>query len=163
MTLHYGHRALSRFRLLITLGTPNLGASLANIARLATANEQIRVLRTIDVNDFMQLLNQGYRNAGLKHKPCLTLKTFAAFEEKPVRGLGIIVDEASATIDADEKIGFDRNHLQLPTPRSITPPDPVYQWATDLVAECVHDSENVCPAAPLADRGCPTGDFPEQN
>jgi pimeloyl-ACP methyl ester carboxylesterase len=159
--LHYGHRALSRFRLLITLGTPNQGSSLANIARLATANEQIRVLRTIDVNDFLQLLNHGYYNTGLKHEGCFTLKTFAAFERNPTPGLGIVVSEASATAYADGSMGFYRNHLQLPTPSSITPPDPVYAWATDLVAACVHDDEDVCPAAPLSHRECPTGDFPE--
>ena len=57
----YGHAALSRFRMVITLGTPNEGSSLANLGRLATDNEQIRVLRPIDVNDFQQLVNKSIR------------------------------------------------------------------------------------------------------
>jgi pimeloyl-ACP methyl ester carboxylesterase len=141
----FGHGALSRFRMVITLGTPNEGSSLASIAQLATFNEQIRVLRPIDVNDFDQLLNKTMGEIQLKHEGCLSLRTFSAFEKVPVIGLGLIVTEQSATVDAFAKIGFDKNHLQLPKPTSST--DPVYKWATDLVSACVNNDSGVCPTA----------------
>ena len=87
----YGHAALSRFRMVITLGTPNKGSSLANLGRLLTDNEQIRVLRPIDVNDFQQLVNKSIREIQEKHDGGPSLRTFAAFEKKPVSLLGIVV------------------------------------------------------------------------
>jgi pimeloyl-ACP methyl ester carboxylesterase len=152
----YGHAALSRFRMVITLGTPNEGSSLANLGRLATDNEQIRVLRPIDVNDFQQLVNKSIREIQAKHEACPSLRTFAAFEKKPVFPLGIIVEEASATKDAFAKIGFERNHNELPKPASLD--DLVYAWATSLVADCVRNDVNACPP-PSPNPGCPGGDF----
>lgn len=152
----YGHMALSRFRMVITLGTPNEGSSLANLGRLATDNEQIRVLRPIDVNDFQQLVNKTIREIAEKHEGCPSLRTFAAFEKKPVTLLGIVVEEASATKDAFAKIGFDRNHMELPKP--VSPDDPVYGWATRLVVDCVHNNDDACPL-PSRNPSCPGGDF----
>jgi pimeloyl-ACP methyl ester carboxylesterase len=152
----FGHAALSRFRLVITLGTPNEGSSLANLGRLATDNEQIRVLRPIDVNDFQQLVNKSMREIQEKHEGCPSLRTFAAFEKKPVLLLGIIVEEASATKDAFAKIGFERNHMELPKP--VSPDDPVYAWATRLVADCVRNDNSACPL-PSQNSSCPGGDF----
>jgi pimeloyl-ACP methyl ester carboxylesterase len=152
----YGHAALSRFRMVITLGTPNEGSSLANLARLATDNEQIRVLRPIDVNDFQQLVNKSMREIQEKHEGCPSLRTFAAFEQKPVLLLGIVVEEASATRDAFARIGFQRNHMELPKPASLD--DPVYTWATRLVAICVRSDADACPQ-PIQIASCPGGDF----
>ncbi len=155
--LKYGHTALSRFRAVITLGTPNEGSSLATLASWATRNEQIRVLRPIDVNDFAQLVNKSLREIQEKHEGCLSLRSFAAFEKKPVLGLGIIVSEQSATSGAFSKIGFDRNHIELPKPVSINPVDPVYDWATTLIKHCVADMEDACPVREML--SCPAGDF----
>lgn len=152
----YGHAALSRFRMVITLGTPNEGSSLANLAQLASDNEQIRVLKPIQVNDFQQLVNKSIREIQEKHEGCPSLRTFAAFEKRPVLLLGIVVEEASATKDAFAKIGFERNHMELPKP--VSPDDPVYAWATRLVADCVRSDANACPL-PLQDPSCPGGDF----
>lgn len=153
--LRYGHTALSRFRAVITLGTPNEGSSLATLASWATSNEQIRVLRPIDVNDFAQLVNKSLREIQEKHEGCVSLRSFAAFEKRPVFGLGIIVSEQSATLDAFSKIGFDRNHIELPKP--VSPVDPVYDWATTLIRHCVTNMEDVCPAKQTL--SCPAGDF----
>jgi pimeloyl-ACP methyl ester carboxylesterase len=157
----YGHEAVSRFRMVITLGTPMNGSSLASIAQFATGNEQIRVLRPIDVNDFQQLIVSLQNDITLKRRYCVSLRTFAAFEKKPVTGVGIVVSESSATVNAYAKVGFDKNHLQLPKPSSLAPRDKVYDWATGLVAGCIKNEDTACPlivSAPGA-RSCPTGDF----
>jgi triacylglycerol esterase/lipase EstA (alpha/beta hydrolase family) len=159
----YGHAALSRFRMVITLGTPNEGSNLANLGQLFTDNEQIRVLKPIDVNDFQQLLIHMRRDIQGKHEACPSLRTFAAFEKKPVSLLlGIVVEEASATQGAFAKIGFERNHIELPKP--VSPDDPVYSWATRLVADCVRHDVNACPPPSHPppsqdDPSCPSGDF----
>jgi triacylglycerol esterase/lipase EstA (alpha/beta hydrolase family) len=156
----YGHRALSRFRMVISLGTPYQGSSLANLARLVTANEQVRVLRPVDVNDFKQLLNHTIDDLQEKHKVCETLRTFAAYEEKPMLGLGIIVDRDSATFNAYESVGFERDHKELFKPKSINPPDRVYTWATRLLASCVNKDMYTCPVLPVQQPSeCPGGDF----
>ena len=58
--LRWGHQFLSLMRATITFGIPLTGASLANftVAR-ASSNEQLRVLRLEDGNDFLQLLNES--------------------------------------------------------------------------------------------------------
>jgi hypothetical protein len=142
--------------MVVTLGTPNEGRSLANLGRLVTENEQIRVLRPIDVNDFQQLVNKSIRDIQEKHEECPSLRTFAAFEKKPVSLGGVVVAEASATKDAFAQIGFERDHNDLPKP--LSPNDPVYVWATHLMADCVGNDVGACPP-PSRDPSCPGGDF----
>jgi triacylglycerol esterase/lipase EstA (alpha/beta hydrolase family) len=162
--LTYGHAALSRFRLVITLGTPNEGADLANFARLISMNEQLRILRPVDVNDFQQLVNKSLGEIQAKHEACASMRSFAAFEKLPVTGAGIIVSERSATKDAFFKIGFDRNHIELSKPASFSPIDPVYDWATRLIQACVRDSVDVCPTFRREESpNCPAGDFRPRN
>jgi pimeloyl-ACP methyl ester carboxylesterase len=156
--LKYGHTALSRFRLVVTLGTPNEGSDLATMAQWLSGNEQLRVLLPVQVNDFQQLVNKSIGEIQAKHVGCASLRSFAAFEMRPVTGIGIIVSEQSATKDAFAKIGFERDHLQLPKPVSLDPIDPVYDWAAGLVRECARNADNVCPVT--QNLSCPTGDFP---
>jgi triacylglycerol esterase/lipase EstA (alpha/beta hydrolase family) len=61
--LRWGHQFLSLIGATITLGTPLRGADLANfvVLRLSSQNEQLRVLRPEDVNDFLQIAKQFYR------------------------------------------------------------------------------------------------------
>jgi len=97
----YGHAALSRFRLIVTLGTPNEGADLANFALLLSQNEHMRVLRPIQVNDFQQFLNHSFDDIKSKHEPCASLRSYAAYEENPIPGIGLVVEKQSAIQGAD--------------------------------------------------------------
>ncbi|WP_083543378.1 esterase/lipase family protein [Bradyrhizobium sp. CCGE-LA001] len=154
----FGHGALSRFRLVITLGTPNEGSSLASLAQWASDNEQVRVLRPIDVNDFQQLLNAITSDIAEKHEACASLRTFAAYEELPAGPagiLGIIVSQPSATRGAFASRGFSKDHFGLAKPSSHT--DPVYIWVKEAIQGCVRGNEPACPLKPTLQ--CPAGDF----
>ena len=155
----FGHPALSRFRMVITLGTPNEGADLANIAWLGTQNEHMRVLRTIDVNDFVQLLGSIARDFREKHEDCPTLRTFAAYEKEAAYGLRIVVNQVSATKDAYATEGFEKDHLELSKPQSRS--DRVYRWATDAVRGCVQNDGYYCPALQPGPGQCAGRDFPK--
>jgi triacylglycerol esterase/lipase EstA (alpha/beta hydrolase family) len=65
----YGHTALGRFRLVITLGTPMQGSALARLAVLASSNEQLRVLGPIRTNDYLHLLNHTVRDFAESTRP----------------------------------------------------------------------------------------------
>ena len=152
----YGHTALGRFRLVITLGTPMQGSSLTRLAVLASSNEQLRVLGPIRTNDYLQLLNHTVWDFFAKHEVgCPSLKVFAAYEELGVTGVGIVVDQESATLDASEVKGFNRDHISLPKPAGTS--DEVYAWAKRSMVDCL-DGLGACPAAdePIA---CPPHDF----
>ena len=131
----YGHTALGRFRLAITLGTPMQGSSLTRLAVLASSNEQLRVLGPIRTNDYLQLLNHTVWDFFAKHEVgCPSLKVFAAYEELGVTGVGIVVDQESATLDASEVKGFNRDHISLPKPAGTS--DEVYAWAKRSMVDC---------------------------
>jgi pimeloyl-ACP methyl ester carboxylesterase len=148
----YGHTALSRMRLVVTLGTPYTGSSLAKLGAFATENEQIRVLQPLQVNDYAQLLNATNWAFLQKHEYCPSLRNFSGFEMKPYGLLGIIVDEESATEDAAGKMGFNRNHLELPKP--VSDDDEVFRWTADLIRKCIRNDDSVCKAAAL-NPNCP--------
>jgi len=136
----YGHRALSTFRLVFTLGTPMEGSSLATIARLASANQQLRVLQPIRVNDFQQLLNATMDDLTAKHRGvCPSLRVLSAFETKPVAVVGIVVSKESATKYADESLGFDRDHFGLAKPADRN--DSLYLWVKDNLLACTAERQ----------------------
>ena len=155
----YGHTALGRFRLAITLGTPMQGSSLTRLAVLASSNEQLRVLGPIRRNDYLQLLNHTVLDFFAKHEAvgCPSLKVFAAYEELGVTGVGIVVDKESATLGASEVKGFNRDHISLPKPAGTS--DEVYAWAKRSMVDCL-DGLGACPAADPTKCLEPDYDFP---
>lgn len=154
----YGHTALGRFRLVITLGTPMQGSSLTRLAVLASSNEQLRVLGPIRTNDYLQLLNHTVWDFFAKHEVgCPSLKVFAAYEELGVTGVGIVVDKESATLGASEVKGFNRDHISLPKPAGTS--DEVYAWAKRSMVDCL-DGLGACPAADPTKCLEPDYDFP---
>ena len=148
----YGHTALGRFRLVITLGTPMQGSSLSRLARWASSNEQLRVLGPIRTNDYLQLVIDTVRDFAAKHEAmgCPSLKVFAAYEELGVTPVGIVVDRQSATLDASEIKGFNRDHISLPKPVGTN--DEVYAWAKRSMVDCL-DGLAACPAAACPNQG----------
>lgn len=155
--LKYGHAALSRFRLVITLGTPFSGASLARFADLFSSNEQIRSLIEIRKNDFLQLLEQtqtDYLSKKLNNQ-CNSLEFDAGYETRPV-GLAVIVSEESATVGATRAAKFDKNHIELPKPPNRD--DEVYEWVRNELRMCV-EGQARCVNAAAPQLICSTGDF----
>lgn len=158
--LRFGHAALSRFRLLITLGTPFDGSSLAGIAGLFSGNEQIRSLLAIQKNDFLQLLHstqEDYLNKRIDNQ-CAAIEFDAGYETLPV-GTTIVVDKSSATRGATRTREFARNHTDLPKPRDAD--DPVFLWVKEELALCIAGRER-CAEATQPKPICATGDFPER-
>jgi pimeloyl-ACP methyl ester carboxylesterase len=137
---HFGHRVLSFFPLTITLATPRLGSDLARIARVASPNPQIRVLQPIKANDFGQLLNLTLDSVMYKHDSvlCPALINFAAYEEAPTPGVGIVVSEQSATYAAG-------NHSSLVKPHDRG--DEVYTWVKKSLIDCISNTE-ICRSVP---------------
>jgi pimeloyl-ACP methyl ester carboxylesterase len=143
----YGHRYLSRFRLVITLGTPGKGSYFAKIAQLASTNQQLRVLQPLQVNDWLQMLNATLRDLSDKHKNtyCSSLKFAAAVETEPT-AVGIVVDQASAIEGADNYMLFARDHVWLAKPASQA--DDVYKWVRSLMLDC--STGLICPGPHLS-------------
>lgn len=144
----FGHRALSSFNLTFTLGTPVQGSDLANIARLASSNQQIRVLRPIKINDFGQLLNLTLNDIENKHQQvfCPKLLSYAAYEKLPEPMIGLVVSEGSATASASVAKGFDRTHTTLVKPEDRE--DDVYKWVKSNMMACIKGSTICQPRTP---------------
>jgi hypothetical protein len=81
---------------------------------------------------------------------CPSLKVFAAYEELGVTPVGIVVDRQSATLDASEVKGFNRDHISLPKPVGTN--DEVYVWAKRSMVDCL-DGLAACPAAACPNQG----------
>lgn len=155
--LRYGHAALSRFRLVVTLGTPSEGSELASFAMLFSDNPQLRSLIDIHRSDFLQFLNQtqiDYLSKKINNR-CNSLEFDAGYEMKTT-GLTLIVSRQSATAGADRTQGFDKNHIELPKPADRQ--DAVYRWVSDELTLCLNGDDrcvNSADPGPL----CASGDF----
>jgi pimeloyl-ACP methyl ester carboxylesterase len=160
--LRYGHQALSRFPILITLGTPFLGSSLASLAQLVATNPQLRILVPISQNDLQQYVNRAWTDVAGKHLACAQqrnsgvagLINYAAYEGSPTPGIGIVVSQQSATLHATTAVQIDRTHIGLPKPADRS--DQLYAWVRDALLKCGNNT--ICFAPGPA---CPTGDFPD--
>ena len=132
----YGHGVLSHFQLTITLGTPMKGSSFANIGRLVSANQQLRILRPIRINDFQQLLNATLVDIVNKHHRayCGNLNIHAAYEERGIFDIGLIVSKESATAYSDLSRGFPRDHMELAKP--VDKDDPIHLWVAEQISAC---------------------------
>jgi pimeloyl-ACP methyl ester carboxylesterase len=153
----YGHAALSRFPLVITLGTPFEGASLASLANFFSNNEQIRSLLDIHKNDFLQLLTQSREDITKKRvaHQCAPLEYAAGFETLRVSGGLLVVNRESATAGATRQQGFAKDHISLPKPPNQD--DDVYSWVKGELATCL--SGQNCRASSGGDNMCSVGDF----
>jgi pimeloyl-ACP methyl ester carboxylesterase len=144
--LRWGHAFLSLFRATITLGTPLRGSTLANLWIVrASGNEQVRVLRPDDVNDFLQLLANSTEEFTQKRFTlnCPEISFYAGFEQNDtplIEGTPIpttrVVSEESATqgIPLLRTRGFAKDHRQLVRPANRS--DEVYRWVADILREC---------------------------
>jgi pimeloyl-ACP methyl ester carboxylesterase len=131
----YGHKYLSRYRMVIMLGTPGQGSYLATVAGLASNNQQLRVLIPIQRNDWLQMLNATLSDIETKHHGtyCSSLLFFAGVETRATT-VGIVVDAASASTGAQVYEKFDRDHITLVKPADIN--DEVYRWTKNIILSC---------------------------
>ena len=157
--LRWGHAFLSLFRATITLGTPLEGSDLANLTLVrASSNEQVRVLRPIDFNDFLQLLHESTQEFTQKRQTlgCPEVQFYAGYEMRDtplVEGIPFptlrIVSQQSATAGVQHTKGFDKNHRELVKPANRS--DAVYDWVRGILRTCGPNG-GACSAA--IDRTC---------
>lgn len=155
----YGHAALGRFPMLITLGTPVKGAPHAAFLSLFSNNEQLRSLIEIRKNDFLQLLGDTVSDVFAKrlNNNCTPIEIDAAYETRSV-GPVLVVPKDSAIEGATRTAGdgWNKNHLQLPKPASTS--DPVYEWVSSEINRCLTRNERCKPTGTPGDL-CRLGDF----
>lgn len=144
--LRWGHPYLSLFKATIALGTPLKGSDQADrwIIR-ASANEQVRVLRPIDVNDFLALLNNSTEEFTEKRETlgCPEVQFYAGYEKQDTplipgtsRPAWRIVTKTSATagVNIRNVEGFDKDHFELVKPADRS--DRVYEWVAGILRTC---------------------------
>lgn len=151
--LRWGHQFLSLMRATITLGTPLNGSELANFLVLSS-NEQRRVLRPQDVNDFLQLLNDSTAEFELKRNylSCPRIVLYAGYEMQDtplVEGVPIpfyrVVPQDSATLDVNTSYtkGFAMDHRQLAKPADRDAPQ--YKWVKNILQACKSETRDISP------------------
>jgi hypothetical protein len=140
-------------RATITLGTPLSGVGLANFLVLSS-NEQGRVLRPQDVNDFLQLLNESTAEFEEKRNylSCPRIVLYAGYEEDDtplVEGIPIpfyrVVprDSAIAGVDTSYTKGFKMDHRQLAKPADREALQ--YKWVKGILRACNSETRDVNP------------------
>lgn len=149
-----GHWALDQFRQVILIGSPGEGSYLAKVASIVNHNPQLRVLRPLHENDYLELLN--YNWDGIQDKRwmrCPPIFVRVGYELLPVPGIGIVVTGQSAENsvhalrqshlhDTDGSLhevlwqskGFERNHINIVKPLDSN--DPVYKWVNEAIVDC---------------------------
>src|SRR5262245_34370455 len=140
----YGHPGLARYRIAIFLGTPQLGADLANAASYILPNPQLNTLVEIDKNDFLAALNDHFFEVGQKHEAshCPSFKIFSAYETLPTYGK-LIVSRGSATNAADICVKVEGDHVNLAEPRDSSSSQ--YRFVKKIVLGCARDDPVMCP------------------
>lgn len=147
-----GHTALNKFRIVIFLGTPQKGSSLAKYVDFLTSNPQLRILRSYQENDFAQLLQEGMQGITSKHdaQMCATLRFFAAYEGKKT-GPVTIVERDSAVALSHACQEFPLNHIDISKPTDET--SDLYTGVRSLLVACASENRKVCPP-PSINIGC---------
>jgi len=143
--LRYGHKTLSLYRQAILLGTPLDGSYFASIAQIASSNQLLRVIKPVNENDFLEMLNASIDDLSKKHHQtfCPSLDFYAGFEKKATFLDKIVSPESAArSIECSVSLspgkecirGFDKTHSALAKPDDKK--DLVYLWVSSLVRDC---------------------------
>ena len=124
------HQALLAYLDLFFMGSPINGSHLAErLAAVERVSPALRLLRPIDVNDYLGLLNNLWR--GMYHKMLgsvgVSFHLHVAYETQPYFGSLIVPkDNALALPEITDTRGFPRNHSSLVKP--VDRNDCVYKW-----------------------------------
>jgi hypothetical protein len=111
----------------------------------ASANEQVRALRPVDVNDFLQLLANSTEEFTQKRETlgCPEVQLYAGYEMRDtplIEGVPLpkwrVVSERSATagVSGQHTEGFDKDHRELVKPADRS--DAVYNWVRGILRTC---------------------------
>jgi hypothetical protein len=151
-----GHFALNRHRIAFLLGTPAFGSHYADFVTFLSQNEQLRILGSVDSNDFMQFLHTNFAQTVEKHEMqgCATIRVFAASEGKDTpTGIGgkiRVVDRDSAVAMSNACHEFPLDHIAIAKPE--TDHSDLYLGVKRLLAACAREHLTVCPPVPQS--GC---------
>jgi Putative serine esterase (DUF676) len=137
-----GHDDRSRFGFTITLGTPVLGAPIANVGLLAheVIGGNDRLLKALELdNTYLRMMNYWRRAEENKanYFGCRAVTLDAAVEGEPMYGITIVPPESavaslrSFNLARMIKVFSDRNHSSLAKPTNEL--DDVYQWVNGTI------------------------------
>jgi hypothetical protein len=142
-----GHDDRSRFGFVITLGTPVVGATIANagvLTHLLTGGND-RLLKAMELdNTYLRMMNYWRRAEQTKAQyfGCRKVTLHAAVEGKPLFGLVTIVPPGPVldslisfglTENTDTAIFSDRDHESLVKPANAD--DAVYKWVNQEISK----------------------------
>lgn len=142
-----GHDDRSRFGFVITLGTPVVGATLANLGD--SAHERTwgndRLLKALELdNTYLRMMNYWRRAEQTKAHSfgCRKVNLYAAVEGAPLFGLTTVVPPGPAldslisfglTTNEDTAIFLNRDHMSLVKPADEH--DEVYEWVNKKISK----------------------------
>jgi hypothetical protein len=109
--------------LLISLGAPSNGASIANLANRISDNPQFKNMVEIDYNAYLQSLNQMWLNDKKN------IEIACAYETMNFPGIGskiVMRGSATAICTRNSYRAIEANHVDMVKPRSVD--DLIHQW-----------------------------------
>jgi pimeloyl-ACP methyl ester carboxylesterase len=135
--------------------TPTNGSDLAALARIASANPQLRGMTPLEGNDFLQSIQSGWLNS----LQVQAIASHCAVEELPMYGQ-IVVSRSSASSLCNRGLDpFSSNHIDIVKPQDRS--DPRYSRFTSALVKEV-PSLTLTNKAPISERATRTKSAPEQ-
>lgn len=101
----------TKVRLIYFYSTPQTGAQIANLARLASDDPFLREMAAGASNDYLMNLESEWKRAGF------TIHRFCAYETLAYKCVRV-VDRLSGTRGCDETVPLDKNHSTIVKPTS---------------------------------------------
>jgi tetratricopeptide (TPR) repeat protein len=109
----------------VMLSTPNLGNSIANLAKYFCSSDALGDLRS-GKNSYLDALNDRWREKFKQQGSSEPFHFSAGYELVPILLTGIIVEKDSAVAFSQQILSFKKDHSTIAKPLGIS--DPVYIW-----------------------------------
>ena len=134
---HYDMSKQPRITHLVLLASPSNGSELADLRVLIPENRQIEAMRHVDKgNSYLESLKDRWSRAFKDSGHPYFILVFAGYEEKPLTVVGKPVKFSSAIMNADTRLGFQKNHNEMAAPLGAS--DVLYRWTKEALSESLH-------------------------
>ena len=122
---------------LVLLASPSNGSELAGFGMLVPQNRQIEAMRHVDKgNLYLGSLNDRWSRAFKDSGHPYFILVSAGYEEMPLTIVGKPVRFSSAIANADVRLGFQKNHNEMASPKGAF--DVLYRWTKNALTESLH-------------------------
>ncbi len=117
---------LRKVKAALFIAVPTQGSNPAELASFLSANPQIANMKPVDLNAFLQGLENQWQNLMRDRQASPFPRSFCAYETKPTYGTVIVSRVYAATYCDQNQFPVDENHLDIVKP--VSRASTIYDW-----------------------------------